>query len=115
MEFRNGAWRRAADLVGGVVLVAVICFAGMTATLMIGFIGAPGGQSSECTGRCRTHVDIGIGLMNFTTLVGAIVVLVLMVWSWWRKRPVSVWPLRYILLLVVVTIVSFVVAISGGL
>lgn len=113
MEFGDRSGRRAADLVGGVALLAVVFFIGMTATLMIGLIGAPGGHSSECAGRCRTYVDIGAGLMGYTTYVVAIVVLVLMVWSWWRKRPLSVWPLLSIPLLVVVAIVSSLLAIYG--
>ncbi|KAF0846195.1 hypothetical protein [Nocardia caishijiensis] len=114
MEFDKGGWRRAADLAAGVVLLAVVFFLGMTVTLMIGFIGAPGGQSSECAGRCRTHVDIGAWLMTITTFVGAFVVVTLMVRSWWQRRLVSVWPLRWILVMIVMTIVSFGIAIYGA-
>lgn len=39
--------------------------------------------------------------------------LVLMVWSWWRKRPLSVWPLLSIPLLVVVATVSSLLAVNG--
>jgi hypothetical protein len=97
-----------------VVLLAVVFFLGMTVTLMLGFIGAPGGQSRECAGRCRTHVDIGAWLMTITTFVGAFVVVTLMVRGWWQRRLVSVWPLWWILVMVVMTIVSFGIAIYGA-
>lgn len=114
MEFGNRPGRRIADLIGAVALLAVVFFAGMTATLMIGFFGAPGGASSECTGPCRTYADAGAGLMAYGTYVVMLVVLVLIVRSWWLERPILVWPLRAIPLLAVLAIVGFLLATYGA-
>lgn len=113
MEFENRPGLRAIDLISAVALVAVVFFAGMTATLMIGFLGAPGGASSECTGRCRTYVDAGASLTSFGTILLGCTALVLMVRSWIRRSPLLIWPLLALPLLILVSAIGFLLAMNG--
>ncbi|MCP9623986.1 hypothetical protein FOH10_20535 [Nocardia otitidiscaviarum] len=113
VEFDSKPGLRAVDLTAAVALLAFVVFAGMTATLMIGFVGAPGGESSACADRCRTYVDVGAGLMFFGTLGAGCVALVLMARSWSRKRSLLIWPVLAIPLLIGVGVVSFLLAVNG--
>ncbi len=113
VEFETSPGLRAIDLIAALALVAAVFFAGMTATLLIGFLGAPGGASSECTGQCRTFVDAGAGLMAVGTIVVGSTALILMARSWWLRRPLVIWPLLAIPLLAVLAGTGFALAMYG--
>ncbi|QBS43469.1 hypothetical protein DMB37_28540 [Nocardia sp. CS682] len=99
---------RNVDLVGAVLLFAGAFVFGMSMVLMIAMFA-----SRDCTGECATYLDAGIGLMTSATFIVELVVLVLMVWSWWRRRVVSVWPMWSFLVLAVVAVFSWLIVVSG--
>ncbi|GAA5071887.1 hypothetical protein [Nocardia iowensis] len=99
---------RVADLVGAVFLFAGAFVFGMYLAFMIVLFA-----SKDCTGRCGTYLYAGIGLMTYATYIVELVVLVLMVWSWRRRRVVSVWPKWSFLVLAVVAVVSWLIVIFG--
>ncbi|WP_280392292.1 hypothetical protein [Nocardia brasiliensis] len=97
---------RYVDLVSALLLCAGAFLFGMSLSFVVGMLGAPGGQASECTGACRTYADAGVYLMGYGTCVLELVVLALVVRSWRRRRIVSVWPMWSFPALVVLAAVS---------
>ncbi|WP_433578429.1 hypothetical protein [Nocardia brasiliensis] len=97
---------RYADLAGALLLCAGAFLFGMCLSFMVGMLGAPGGQVSDCTGTCRTYADAGVYLMGYGTCVLELVVVALMVRSWRRGRLVSVWPMWSFPALLVLAAVS---------